>query len=284
MHPFPRLPAAALLIAVFFGNTAGAADLRKQTELGMVVTGTVEIRADGSVDRYAIDEASKVPAAVRGILERQVPRWKFEPAIVDGTPVATHTITTIRILAKPIEDGGYAAGIQSAAFSGGGVNEYGRISIRERKPAIAFPSLGFLVGMSGDVYLALKIGRDGTVLDAIVQKVNLTASANDTQMARARKAFADATLAAVRQWTFSVPTGGKGADAPYWIGVLPVYFDDLGNDDVYGKWRPYLPGPCTEIPWPDPERGSAHDGCAKGPEGVSSLDSDGPKLLTPLMQ
>lgn len=284
MHPLARLPVAALLTAMVFGNTAGAADLRKQTELGMVVTGTVDIRADGSVDRYAIDDAAKVPAAVRGILDRQVPRWKFEPAIVDGKPVATHTSTTIRILAKPIDDGGYAAGIQSAAFSGGGTDDGGRISIRERKPAIAFPSLGFLVGMSGDVYLALKIGRDGRVLDAVVQKVNLTASANDTQMARARKAFAEATLAAVRQWSFSVPTGNKWADVPYWTGVLPVYFHDLGNDDVYGKWRPYLPGPCTEIPWPDEDDGSPHDRCARGPEGVSSVDSDGPKLLTPLMQ
>ena len=283
MHPFPRLLVAVLLTVMCFGNTARAADLRKQTELGMVLTGTVDIRADGSVDRYAIDNAAKVPAAVRGILDRQIPGWKFEPAIVDGKPVATHTSTTIRILAKPLDDGGYAAGIQSASFSGGGTDDGGRISIRERKPAIAFPSFGSLFGMSGDVYVALKIGLDGTVQGAIVQKVNLTASASDAQMARARKAFAEATLAAVRQWTFNVSTRGKWGDLPYRTGVLPVFFHAPGDEEVYGKWRPYLPGPCTEVPWPDEDGDSSHDRCARGPESVLSVDSDGPKLLTPLM-
>ncbi|MGN6513545.1 MAG: energy transducer TonB [Lysobacteraceae bacterium] len=274
---------AALITAGFFGNTADAADLRKQTELGMVVTGTIDIRADGSVDRYAIDEADKVPAAVRGILDRQVPAWKFEPAIVDGKPVPVHTSATIRLLAKPLDDGGYAAGIQSVGFFGGGTDDGGRISIRERAPPVQFPSFGAVFGMSGDVYVALKIGRDGRVLDAIVQKVNLTAGASDRQMARARKSFADATLAAVRQWTFNVSSRGKWADLPYRTGVLPVIFHAPGDEEIYGKWRPDLPGPCAEAPWPDEDGDASHDHCARGPESVRSVDNNGPTLLTPLM-
>jgi hypothetical protein len=278
--------ALALLTIVCVAHAASPDQLRKQTELGMVVTGTIDIRPDGSVDHYAITDPAKIPAAVRGILARQVPQWKFEPVLVDGKAVMTHAHATLNIVAKPDGDS-YLAGIHSAQFYGGASDGTTRLSIREQAPKIAYPSVGLKMGMSGDVYLALKIGRDGKVLDAIVEKVNLTASASDAQMAKARAALAESSLAAVRQWTFNLPTRGKTADQPYWIGTLPVIFNYTGQEVPYGKWRPYLPGPCTEAPWPDPDpTDDPQEGhrCDPGPERAAAVDSDGPKLLTPLMQ
>jgi hypothetical protein len=274
----------SLLTVVFVAHAASPSQLRQQTELGMVVRGKIDIRPDGSVNHYAITDAAKIPAAVRGILARQIPQWKFEPVLVDGKAVEAHADATVRIVAKPDGDS-YLAGIQGAQFFGGARDGSTRLSVREQTPTLSYPSSAR--GMSADVYITLKIGRDGKALDAIVRKVDLNASASDAQMATSRTALAESTLATVRQWTFNVPTRGKRADLPYWIGTLLVTFNYTGREVPYGHWRPYLPGPCTEAPWPspDPADGSREGhGCDPAPAYADDVDSDGPKLLTPLMQ
>lgn len=284
MNAFRRLLVSALLCATFVGNTAGAADLRQQTELGMVVRGKIDIRPDGSVDHYAITDAAKIPAAVRGILARQIPRWTFEPVPVVGKAAMARVDATLRIVAKPDGDS-YLAGIEGAQFFGGARDGSTRLSVREQTPKISYPASA--LGMSADVYITLKIGRDGKALDAIVKKVDLTASASDAQMATSRTALAESALAAVRQWTFNVPTRGKTAGLPYWIGTLLVNFNYTGREVPYGHWRPYLPGPCTEAPWPSPDPSDgpqAGHACDPAPAYAEDIDSDGPKLLSPLMQ
>ena len=278
------LAALALQGVSFAAFAARPQALREQTELSMALNGTIDIRADGSVDHYTVGNADKVPAGVRGLIDRQVPRWKFEPVSANGKPVALQSNMALRIVAKPVDGDQFAISIQSARFSGSGADAGDRLSIGQKKPPMTYPSFGFLSGMSGDVYIALKIGPDGRVADAIVQKVNLTASANDKQMANARQVFAARALATARQWTYNVPTQGKDAKQPYWVGILPVLFEFAEDEPLYGQWRPYLPGPCTPIPWPDPEAGSKAAGdCTVGPEGATPVGSDGPVLLTPLM-
>lgn len=201
----------------------------------------------------------------------------------DGKATAVRTQGVLRIVAKPQEGGGYAAGIQSARFWGTAATDPSRLSVREKTLPLAYPSCGLLRGMSGDVYVALKLGPDGKVIDGVVQKVNLTASASEAQMAKARRILADTTLEAVRNWTYNVPTQGEEAGQPYWIGVLPVFFNSDEDPPSYGQWRAYLPGPCTEVPWPDPKDGSRKPTCDSGPEQVMPLGRDGPKLPTPLM-
>lgn len=283
MTVFKLTAALALLMAVCAVHAAGPDQLRQQTELGMVVRGKIYIRPDGSVDHYTITEPSKIAAAVRGILARQIPQWKFEPVRVDGNAVMTHADATLRIVARPDGDS-YLAGIQGARFFGGARDGSTRLSVREQTPKLSYPSAA--LGMSADVYITLKIGRDGKALDAIVRKADLTASASDAQMAKARTVLAESALAAVRQWSFNVPTRGKTAGLPYWTGILLVTFDYTGQELPYGKWRPYLPGPCTATPWPSLDPGDAQAGhdCDSAPAYADDVDSDGPKLLTPLMQ
>jgi hypothetical protein len=148
---------------------------------------------------------------------------------------------------------------------------------------VTYPSFGWVL-ISGEVYIALKIGPDGKVMDSIVRRVDLMTSATEAQMAKAREILGDRTLKAVRNWTFDVPTRGKNAGQPYWSGILPVVFIIDRNEAMppYGEWRAYLPGPCAEIPWHVLEDEPPNGGnCVMG---LETLDSDGPKLLTPLMQ
>lgn len=240
-----RLGIAALLVlqaALFFAHAGNKKLIQQQTELSMLVKGAIDIRADGSVDHYSIENSEKILPGIASLIGRQVPRWKFEQVLADGKATSTHTSVVWMIVAKPNVKGDYTIHIQSAGFSGAGGAAKSRISVRERKPPVLYPASALRMGMSGDVYLVLKIGPDGKVIDAIVQKVNLTASANDTQMAKARKAFGETALEAVRNWTFNVPTQGKHANQPYWSGMLPIVYSFDPSDSVqhYGEWRPFL--------------------------------------------
>ena len=84
-------------------------------------------------------------------------------------------------------------------------------------------------GANGDVYLALKIGPDGKVIDGVVEQENLTTKGTETQMIEARRILGSESLALIRTWTFAVPTRGKEAGKPYWSGLLPYRSGSSAN-------------------------------------------------------
>ncbi|GAA5001051.1 hypothetical protein GCM10025793_05040 [Lysobacter lycopersici] len=286
--------ASALLAVAFIAGAADTQPKREQAQFSILLKGTVDIDADGSVDHYSIEGMNKLAPSIAGMLDKQVMQWKFEPVLADGKPVAAQTYISMRLLATPNGDGNYAAGIQSVWFSGGGKNgrpdvESGnRFGIRQ-KAALRYPKEAIDSGMAGTVYAALKIGPDGLVMDAMVEQVNLTISGTDVEMAKARRILGNNTLASLRKWIFDVPTQGDQAGKPYWIGILPVHYGIAGTEAraKYGEWEKYIPGPHTEVPWADPDGGPRQvnaGGVDALPAGELTLDSSGPRLLTPLTQ
>lgn len=282
---FSIVLAMALLASGFSSAATDRSKLIAKAEMSMLVTGGIDMLPDGSVERYTIDHSEKLSQAVKQLIGAQVSQWRFEPVLVDGKPVAAHTSMSLRIVAKPVDEQNFNVRIQSASFSGGKGGADERISVLKRT------SLGPMVqalqstGLdAANLYLALKIGTDGKVLDLVVEQVNLPGlGTNDKEMTRLRKVLGEATVKVVRQWTFAVPQREPEGE-PYWSGTLPVTFSmGASFENGYGEWRAYIPGPCAPIPW----RMQGGDGrCASdaAPEGVLTLDSSGPKLLTPLMQ
>lgn len=278
--------ALALMALASVAGAAGANGTRKQIELSMVVKGSIDIGVDGGVEGYAVEQSEKLPPPVLDLINKQVPLWKFEPVQVDGKPAHARTLMSLRIVARQRDDDHAEIDIQGADFHGGNDDQATRMGIRNRTSLQPLMETMMSSGATGDVYMALKIGPDGKVMDAIVEQVNLTATGTDAEMEQARKLLGDSTMKVVRKWTFSVPTSGEEAGKPYWTGVLPVNFEFVGDHKIkYGQWKAYLPGPCTPVPWPDADgetQGSSV--CNSGPasEGVLTLDHSGPKLLTPL--
>ena len=286
--------ASALLAAVSIADATTPRPQPEQAEFSILLKGTVGIDRDGNVAGYSIEGVKELAPSIAGMLEKQIMQWRFEPVLAGGKPVAAQTHMSLRLLATPNGDGNYAAGIQSVWFSGGGKSgppeaESGnRFGIRQ-KWALRYPKEAMDSGMAGTVYAVLKIGPDGSVMDAIVEQVNLTSFGTSVEMARARRILGDNTLASLRKWIFDVPTQGDQAGKPYWTGILPVHYGIAGTEAraKYGEWEKYIPGPHTEIPWPnlDDAPGQANgNGIDALPAGELTLDSSGPKLLTPLMQ
>ncbi len=267
----------ALMLATFAAQAARPASFADQAEASRLLTGTVDIRADGSVEGYSLDDAGELPAAIVDLVARVTSAWRFEPAMVDGKPVAARTNMWLRVVATPRSGGDYDARIGSVWFSGGVDDKPPGITVRTRT-GLVYPMYADPTTMAGTVYVALKIGPQGEVMDAIAEQVNLTTFGSQAEMARARRTLANTTLAAVRKWTFNVPTTGDAAGRAYWIGVLPVKYGawPSGGD---GAWERYIPGPRTAVPWRDPGNEDATAGIDALPDGTMTLDGAGPKLL-----
>jgi hypothetical protein len=95
---------------------AGADAVRKQAQASMLVTGSIVVAPDGSVNSYAIDHVEKLPPVVVELLGKNVPTWKFEPVCVEGKPVLATAQMSLRIVARRSDDHHFSAGIVGAQF------------------------------------------------------------------------------------------------------------------------------------------------------------------------
>lgn len=272
---------AVLSLCAFAAVAAGPREVRKQIETSMLVTGTIDIAPDGSVDGYRLDQPDELSEFVVELIDKAVPGWRFEPVLVDGKVVKARSKMGLRIVATRLGDDRYQIEIRSAGFGdyAGFGKSGGRTVSSLELDTPSYPWMALDSGVSGTVYLVLRIGRDGSVEDVIAEQTNLTVVGNERQMRMGREMLEKAALAAARDWTFRPPTAGDAVDDPFWSVRVPVDFvlDDERNAK-YGAWQAYIPGPRQTAPWLEDE-GSAPDALVAG--GVYQV-GEGPRLLTAL--
>jgi hypothetical protein len=262
---------------------AGPAAVRKRVQASMLLTGTIVVAPDGSVSSYAIDKPEKLPPMVTGLIAESIPRWKFEPTLLDGKPVAAKAKMSVRFVAKPIGDDKYSVGISGTQF---GQNVPAESITYKDQVAPTYPREAARSRVSGTVYLLLRVGRQGQVEEAVAEQVNLVVVDNDEEMERWRKMLANSALAAARKWTFNLPTSGKHMNDKYWLALVPVtyglLYGGLRGADDYGKWQPYVPGPQQPVPWIDDPRLLSGSVDALPDEGLHPLEKDSLRLIAPL--
>lgn len=281
MKKFWRV-AAALALAPLMATAAGPGQVRKQVESSMLVDGSIEITAQGTVKSTSLERPDQLPAGVGAFVEEQIARWTFQPVLVDGKATPARSTMAIRLVARPLDDERMTVGIRNARFSGPKPKLGEEVTGISLKPP-RYPSQAARSGVAGTVYLVLKIGRQGLVEDVVVEQVNLRVVASDKEMTRYRALLAEATLKAAREWTFQVPTTGELADDGFWSVRVPTDYNlDRSRGDRYGQWQAYVPGPRETVPWKTNEDPAySPDALADG--GVYTAGApQGPRLLTPL--
>ncbi len=246
---FASIP--AMLVAVLaLAQAQASPSVREQVETSMVLTGTIDIAADGKVSGYRIDRAKEVPIGVLGVIARFAPGWRFDPARLGG-PAATRANMSVRVVAKRQGEDSFTVSIREARFSKEAPNQNQEASSQPasgpRMGPPRYPRAAALAGVSGTVYLMVRAGRDGHVLDAFAEQVDLRVVGSEHALARWRKLMADAALDAARSWIFK-PRSGDDAAADSWLARVPVDFT-LGREDRYGTWQAYVPGPWQPPPW-----------------------------------
>lgn len=288
-----KLRICIALVLLLCGFTAlaggGRAEVRKQAEMSMLVTGTVDIDKDGGVAAHKIDQPDKLPPVVVQLVDQAMSQWRFEPVQVDGRVVKARTTMRLRAVAKQKEDGNYLLRIGSAEFGQEGGVEGETVTSNKLEPP-RYPETAVRSNLTGTVYLVLKIDREGTVTDVVDEQVTLSTVGTELQMRKGRKLLADAARSAARKWRFKIPTRGEEADAPYWSVRTPVSFALYSGsrppknlEPEYGTWKAYIPGPVTRAPWVEDDQPAGYRPDALADGGVYPVGS-GPKLLTPLAQ
>lgn len=267
-----------LLLASWLGAAwaGGPSAVRKQVESSLLVTGTIDIQADGSVVGHALDKPETIADAIAGIIARAVPLWRFEPIELDPGVTRARATMSIRLVARKIEDGNLSVEISAVRFIGR--PRPGEVPVGVKRQHPAYPKLAMRHGVGGTVYTVMKVGRDGRVEDAVAEQVNLRIVTSEKDMEGWRDLLAEAALRAARQWTFSPPTEGDEAGKPYWLVRVPMEFVAWKQKSTEeGQWHAYVPGPPRETPWKWSDRsGEGADAFAAG--GEYPVGS-GPRLL-----
>lgn len=274
----------AILIALLpvSATAATRAEIRKQFEYSMLVKGEVETNAEGGVSAVTVDRPDEFPPGLVDYVKQRVSNWKFEPVIVSGKPVRARSSMSLLVVAKRLANHDISIHVRNVSFGGETPKEGEILSVSRTTPPL-YPKAVAAWGVSGTVYLVLKVGADGELQDAMVEKVNLRTLGKESAMESWRAALSDAALKAVREWTFVPPTKGALAKDDFWFGRASVIFEMKdAKQDVYGKWRAYIPGPTHDIPWVHQERREfSPDSLADGDIHMLGRNN-GPKLLTAL--
>ena len=244
--------------------------MRNQIVGSMRLTGTLAVTEGGTISGYVIDHSEKVPAEVLQHVVRFLPRWR-----VMGTETAGNKRFSVRVMATPRGDGYFALSLVGASINEKQHPDEAVVADgRLRKPD--YPRALGRIGVSGTVYAAAKIGREGEVQDLVIEQVNLNFIGSPAEVAKARADFAAHTAAAVRQWRFRVPKAGPYLDQPYLVVRVPV--DYVAKRRAYAEWEYYVPGPRRALPW------LHDDGMAlgAGEAGVPQVVGMGPRIQTSL--
>jgi hypothetical protein len=262
----------------------GGVDAAKRSvEASMLVTGEIAVNPDGSVYGYSLDHRDKLPAPVIQLIAKALPHWEFTPVKVDGKPVLAKALMSLRIVAKQIDHDHDAISIVHAAFGEDTAQAHTTsecahgtcLSYIQREPP-RYPINLVENLVSGTVYLAVEVDRQGKVAQVAVEQVDLRRLADEVVLDRWRRELGRVSMAAAKNWTFQVPRSGLEAGKQHWVVTIPINFaipgfgaTDLG-DLHYGQWDAYVPGPVNSIPWAE-----AQDGKRAGNEAADAIPDDG---------
>lgn len=270
--------AGLALLVPAAGAEASTRGARDQVESSMLVTGSIDIATDGSVEAHRIDRPEELPPGVVTLLAKFVPDWKFEPVLVDGRAVRARTGMSIRIGARKLADGAVEVGVRNASFSDG--KPGGIVSVDLTPPR--FPMSAAMKNIAGTVYLVLRVAPDGTVAEAIDEQVNLRVLGTESQLRQGRETLAKTSVAAALKWRFSVTPEAIAEGGGYAYVRVPVdYYLGRARAPAYGIWDAYIPGPVKRMPWQleEVDPGFSPDAQVAG---TLMRPGAGPRLLTRL--
>lgn len=263
---------------------AGPAAVRKQVEASMLLTGTIVVAPDGSVKSYELDKAEKIPANITALVSNATQQWHFDPVTRDGQAVTAKARMSLRVVARRETPDGddYTARIAGATFGDNDAASTERVTYIERNPP-GYPDLAARGHVGGTVYVLLRIGRDGKVIDANAEQVNPNVVTSEADMKTWRKVLAAPSVTAAKKWTFHIPTTGSHANDPYYVTRVPVVYrlERTSPDAEYATWQAYVPGPKETASWAKDDRAAGGSTDAL-PDGQIQLVGTGLKLTTPL--
>ena len=226
-------------------------DQRARAEATTLLTGELVITPTGTVRSYTLDHADKLSTGVVQSVATMVPKWTFQPVLLNGQPVAARASMALRLVARrlPGPKDEFALSIRSAYFVDDKKNA--GFSKRDQRPP-RYPEIAIHARVGGTVYLVMELDKYGKVDQLAAEQVNLNVVGRERELKPFRDAFARESLRAAKDWTFAPPSEGPMSRPDQWIVRIPVQFFllKLGQaKPAYGRWEVSVPGPRELVPW-----------------------------------
>lgn len=254
----------------------------KDIEASAVLSGTLVIAQDGTVQATAVDDPDKYGQPIVDMVRKAASQWRFQPVLRDGAPVVAKSSMHVRVVLKKLPDGNYSARVKGATFGDSNTDSTDTVRSTDSNKKIApvYPKAAIRERVEGTVYLALRLDRSGRVVDAAAEQVNLNKIGSDRILMGYREALAASALKAARQWRYAIPTTGPLARQDSWTVHVPViyYLNVVNAPQPDHTWVSYVPGPFTPAPWVDKPEVDGADALA---DGTVRTDGAGPILLSP---
>ena len=105
-------------------------------------------------------------------VQKQILAWKFEPVLVGRKAMRVRRPMGVRVVARTLGEDSYSIAIRNASFEGEKSAEDETLALARLTPPRYLKAVA-MSGASGVVYLRVKVGGEGRVVDAIVERVNL---------------------------------------------------------------------------------------------------------------
>lgn len=251
-----RLILSLLLLMML---TRVAAEVPANLDAYMFVDGQVTVSEVGRVLDHRIE--TEVDPQVAALIDSVVGRWLFEPVKVAGeaVPFTSDVLFTLHGLTTDIK-GQLMVRVEDVVFTG---SRRDGIEGAQPEPAVSYrkiirpsyPSGQNFRGVQGKTVIALRIGRDGKVIDKAVSYTDLVGtSTSEAALADARKAFEKAALRVVGHWTFDVRADAFEAGTDDLTVLLPISYALTGSERRWstpGRWTILTRGPRQRIAWLD---------------------------------
>lgn len=224
---------ALMMVAV-----SSAASESKVPAIELSAEGEIAIGTNGQVSDYRLKNT--LSPTIVALVDRNVRGWKFEPVLVDGSPVVAKTTLRILLKAEPVfGKDEYAISISSISF--GGPTLRGTV-----KPPI-YPSNAAAAGLGAQVLLVLRLSAAGKVTGVHPYQTSLDARVpSDSEAENWRRTFERISVDTVRHWRYDMPETLGGKTVPMSV-ILPIVFS-VGRRSGWNAWEP---GPVHRAPWMD---------------------------------
>jgi hypothetical protein len=237
------------MLLVLLACTALASSNRTVGKASMLVIGWIDVRPDGSVRDHGLALSDTLPQIVRKLVDNKVSGWKFR----FDKPVDTvqHETMYLRITVTPVDDKHDSIAIGSASFVDANWKRTDHPFLNEL--SAVYPHAAKASHVTGTVYLALRINRQGKVEKAAVEQVDLDVYGPEKLLSQFRDLLANAVVEGVKSTTFNLPSTGSHVGDSYWDIRQPVpcriITDGVPPMDNYRILLPYNPGPIQLASW-----------------------------------